>query len=104
MQVPEKFNVHKGKLWLDESAPHPSKQENAVKLYKNVYSLADASVTRLNHLNKALIDYGFKQSDVNPFLFYKGQVMFIRYVHVGIWFSPNKRDANDLIDSLKKKG
>ncbi len=89
---------------MDESAPHPSKQENAAKLYKNVYGLADASVTWLNHLKKALIDYGFKQSDVNPFLFYKGQVMFILYVHDGIGFSPNKRDANGLIDSLKKKG
>ncbi len=104
MQVPEKFNVCKGKLRLDESAPHPSKQENVVKLIENIYGLADASLTWHNHLKKGLIDNGFKQTDFDPCLSYKGQVMFILSDDDGISLSPNKRDANDLIDGLKKKG
>ena len=45
MNVPEKFRVENGKLVLDESAPHPSKQGNVLKLIKNIYGLADASLT-----------------------------------------------------------
>ena len=91
MQVPEKFTVNKGKLKLDENAPHPSKQDNVVKLIKNVYGLADASLTWHNHLKKGLSEFGFKQSEVDPCLFFKGQVMFILYVDDGICLSPTKK-------------
>ena len=104
MQVPEKFTVNKGKLKLDENAPHPSKQDNVVKLIKNVYGLADASLTWHNHLKKGLSEFGFKQSEVDPCLFFKGQVMFILYVDDGICLSPTKKDADDLIKGLKDKG
>ncbi len=87
---------------MDESAPHPSKQENVVKSIKNVYGLADASLTWHNNPKKSLIDYGFKQSDVDSCLFYNGQVMFILNVDDGICWSPNERDDDDLIDGLKK--
>lgn len=104
MHVPEKFRVDKGKLVLDEQAPHPSKQNNVVKLIKNIYGLADASLTWHTHLKKGLLDYGFKQSQVDPCLFMKGNLLFILYVDDGVVLCPNKRDADDLINNLKAKG
>ena len=103
MHVPEKFRVEKGKLVLDENAPHPSKQDNVVKLIKNIYGLADASLTWHTHLKKGLLDYGFKQSQVDPCLFFKGNLLFILYVDDGVVLCPNKKDADDLINNLKNK-
>ena len=74
MHVPEKFCVDRGKLVLDDQAPHPSKQDNVVKLIKNIYGLADASLTWHTHLKKGLLDYGFKQSQVDPCLFCSSKV------------------------------
>ena len=50
MQTPEKFQVTDGKLVLDETTPHPSKQDNVVKLIKNVYGVKDESKTWGDHI------------------------------------------------------
>jgi len=104
MHVPEKFRVNHGKLVLDEQAPHPSKQNSVVKLIKNIYGLADASLTWHTHLKKGLLEYGFKQSQVDPCLFFKGNLLFILYVDDGVVLCPNKQDADDLINKLKQRG
>jgi hypothetical protein len=104
MHVPEKFRVENGRLILDESAPHPSKQSNVLKLVKNIYGLADASLTWHVHLKKGLIDFGFQQSQVDPCLFFKGNLLFILYVDDGVVLTPNKSEADALIEDLKRKG
>jgi len=104
MHVPEKFKVNNGELTLDENAPHPSKQANVVKLIKNIYGLADASLTWHVHLKKGLLEFGFKQSQVDPCLFLKGNMLFILYVDDGVVLCPKKREADKLIDDLKKRG
>lgn len=91
MHVPEKFRVDRGKMVLDEQAPHPSKQNNVIMLIKNIYGLADASLTWHTHLKKGLLDYGFKQSQVDPCLFFKGDLLFILYVDDGVVLCPHKR-------------
>lgn len=45
MQVPEIFNVKKGRLVFDKKALHSSKQDAVVKLIQNVYGLVDSSYT-----------------------------------------------------------
>lgn len=80
MHIPEKFRVKNGKLELDIDAPHPSKQDAIVKLIKNVYGLKDASKTWVDHITRGLLDYGFKQSEVDPCLFVKGDMLFCLYV------------------------
>ena len=89
---------------LDENAPHPSKQEEFLKLIQNVYGLADASYTWHEHLKTGLKAYGFVQSKVDPCLFYKGQVIFLVYVDDAICMSKRKEDADTLITALRKKG
>ena len=104
MQVPEKFRVSEGKLTLDETAPHPSRQDNVVKLIKNVYGLKDASKTWVDHISSGLIDFGFTRSEVDPCLFIKGNLLFCLYVDDAICLTPDKREADKLIKDLEKRG
>jgi Reverse transcriptase (RNA-dependent DNA polymerase) len=98
MHIPEKFRVNDAKqLVLDKEAPHPSKQQNVVKLIKNVYGLKDASKTWLDHISKGLIEYGFKRSEVDPCLFVKNTLIFCLYVDNAICLTPNKEDADQFI-------
>ena len=104
MHLPEKFKVQNGKLVLDEQAPHPSKQNEVVKLIKNVYGLADASYTWHLHVKRGLLSCGFRQSEVDPCLFYKKDMLFILYVDDAICLTPKKSNADQLILDLKKLG
>ena len=81
MHVPEKFEVANKRLRLNEKTPHPSKQDAVVKLVQNVYGLVDASFTWHEHAKKGIEACGFKQSDVNPCLFYKKDILFILYIN-----------------------
>jgi hypothetical protein len=104
MQVPDKFEVQNSKLTLNKKAPNPFKQDAVLKLIQNVYGLADASLTWHEHLKKGLVAYGFEQSQVDPCLFYKSQVLFILYVDDDVCLTPNKLDADALINRLERKG
>ena len=72
--------MENNKLILDENAPYPSRHFEIVKLIQNVYGLVDASYTWHLHVKKGLIELDFVQSEVDPCLFYKDQVLFILYV------------------------
>ena len=104
MHLPEKFRVKNGKMILDEEAPHPSKQNEVVKLIQNVYGLADASYTWHLHVKRGLLSCGFKQSKVDPCLFYKKDMLFILYVDDAICLTSKKNKADELIVDLQKLG
>ena len=104
MYLPEKFRLEDGKLILDESAPHPTRQRAVVKLIKNIYGLVDASYTWHQHIKKGLTTFGFKTSEVDPCLFYKGTLIFILYVDDAICLTPKKKEADSLISRLERKG
>ena len=104
MHLPEKFRVKDGRLELNEDAPHPSRQNEVVKLIKNVYGLADASYTWHMHVKRGLLSCGFRQSQVDPCLFYKNNMLFILYVDDAICLTPDKSKADQLISDLQKLG
>jgi hypothetical protein len=105
MQIPEKFIVNKKKkLQLDDNAVHPAKQDAVLKLIKNVYGLKDASKTWVDHISSGLIDYGFIQSQVDPCLYIKGNLLFCLYVDDAICLSPDKKEADKLIADLERRG
>jgi hypothetical protein len=104
MHVPEKFVVRNKELVLNEDAPHPSQQFDVVKLIKNVYGLADASLTWHEHLKVGLKAAGFQQSKVDPCLFYKGTTLLVVYVDDAICFSKTKEASDELISTLRDKG
>ena len=77
MLVPDKLKVQNGKLQIDKSAPPPWQQKCKMKLLQNLYGLKDAGATWFNHLKKGLLHHGFKQSQVDPCLFYKKDLILI---------------------------
>ena len=80
MNVPEKFKVDKGELVYDPNALSPHKQKDKLKLIQNLYGLKDGGATWFAHLNKGLLARGFKQSLVDPCLFFKKDLVLITYV------------------------
>lgn len=104
MHIPDRFEVKKGKLVLNEKALPPSKQREVVKLIKNVYGLSDASLTWHLHIKKGLLQCGFKQSQVDPCLFMKDSILFILYVDDAICLCPKKQQADIIIKKLMKMG
>ena len=82
MLVPDKFKVQNGKLQMDQAAPPPWQQKYKMKLLQNLYGLKDAGATWFNHLKKGLLDRGFMQSQVDPCLFYKKDLILITYVTI----------------------
>ena len=100
MLPPEKFDVQDGKLQLNQTAKPPWKQQHRSKLLQNLHGLKDAGATWFNHLRKGLVeDLKFKQSLVDPCLFYRGQVILVICVDDCLVFTPKKSEADNLIHS-----
>ena len=101
MLPPEKFTYSKSRLILDQEAPSPWKSRYRLKLLQNLYGLKDAGNTWYNHLRKGLTTkMGFRQSLVDPCLFYRDHVMLAIYVDDCIIFTPEKKYADQLYKEL----
>ena len=78
-------------------------------LLKNLYGLKQAAKTWFEYLRDALITseaeggYGFKQSLVDPCVFYKDGITLISWVDDCLIFSKDKALADELILKLKEK-
>ena len=104
MLPPEKFDIQDGKLTLNQTAIPPWKQRHRLKLLQNLYGLKDAGATWFKHLRKGLTeDLKFKQSLVDPCLFYRGQVILVIYVDDCLIFTPKKSEADTLVKELEDK-
>jgi hypothetical protein len=79
------------------------------KLIKNVYGTRQAARTWFEYLRDTLIDstddggYGFKQSSIDPCIFYGDGITIITWVDDCLIFSKNKQIADDLIKGLDTK-
>ena len=73
-----------------------------MKLLQNLYGLKDTSVTWCNHLKKGLLDRGFKQSQVDPCLFYKKDLILITCVDDCILISPNPQLLDEWVINMKQ--
>ena len=102
MLVPDKFKVQNGKLQMDQAAPPPWQQKYKMKLLQNLYRLKDAGATWFNHLKKGLLDRGFTQSQVDPCLFYKKDLILITYVNDCILISPNPQLLDEWVADMKR--
>ena len=102
MLVPDKFKVQNGNLKLDQAAPPPWQQRYKMKLLQNLYGLKDTGATWFNHLKKGLLERGFKQSQVDPCLFYKKDLILITYVDDCILISPNPRLLDEWVTDMKR--
>ncbi len=73
-------------------------------MINNVYGLADASLTWHTQLKKRLMEFAFKQSQIDPCLFFKGSLLFMLSLDDGFVFCPDKVNADNLIEDLKQQG
>ena len=89
MRIPFGFKVDTPGKWL-------------LKLTKNVYGLSDAGRTWALHLRQGLIDRGFKQSQVDPCVFFKGNLVLVIYVDDVIAFCPDDKPIDDFIQSMQE--
>ena len=89
MRLPFGFKVDKPGKWL-------------LQLVKNVYGLCDAGRTWALHLKQGLLDRGFKQSEVDPCLFFKGILIIVIYVDDLIAFCPEDEPTDKFINSMKE--
>jgi hypothetical protein len=80
MALPKNFEVHKGGLTWNISAAKPSNQPHILKLEKNLYGLKDGGLTCFKHLIQGLFKQVFKQSQVEPCLFIKGELILVTYI------------------------
>lgn len=77
------------------------------KLLKNVYGIKQAAKTWFEYLRDTLIasksdnGFGFKQSQVDPCIFYRKGVTIISWVDDCLIFAKNKELADELITELK---
>jgi hypothetical protein len=76
MQVPLEVNSQNG-LQHNESVKNPRYHLHVLKLLKNV-GLKDGPLTWYEHLTKGLLKRGFTQSNIDPCLFIKKNIVFVR--------------------------
>ena len=81
MLLPERFKVvDRETMVLDTEAKSPWKLKHRLKLLQNLCGLKDAGATWFSHLQKGLLNRKFRQSEVDPCLFYKKDLILIIYV------------------------
>ena len=79
------------------------------KLLKNLYGLKQAAKTWYEHLRDSLTvpesegGYGFKQSKIDPCIFYKEHITLITWVDDCLIFADEKSQADELIINLQQQ-
>ena len=73
-----------------------------MKLIQNLYGLKDVGITWFNHLKQGLLNQNFKQSDIDPCLFYKKDLILITYFNDCILISPNSHLLDEWVTNMKK--
>ena len=80
---------------------HQDKRDYCLKLKKNLYGQKQAGRIWNKHLHKGLIATGFKQSQVDECLYYRGTTVFLVYVDDGILIGPDMEDIQSIIKQLR---
>ena len=73
-----------------------------LKLKKNLYGLKQASYNWSELLKAGLLQLGFKQSEVDPCLYFKQDVICAIYVDDIIFWSPTESNIDSTISELKE--
>jgi hypothetical protein len=85
MQIPPGFDVKE------------AKKKFCLKLQKNIYGTKQAGRVWNKHLRKRLIKLGY----TDPWVYYKGQTVFMVYVDDEIFAGPDRGEINNLLEELK---
>ena len=75
---------------------------HVLKLLKNLYGQKQAGRVWNQHLTKGLKAIGFKQSNVDECVFFRGNVIFVVYTDDGIFASISKEEIDKAIREMKR--
>ena len=78
------------------------KESRVLKLNKNLYGLKQASHNWFVMLSNGLKDRGFTPSDMDPFVFYKEDMIVLVYVDDMIAVARENKQIDDLVESLRE--
>lgn len=80
-------------------------KDYVLKLNRNVYGQKQAGRVWNKYLvDKLVNEIGFKQSEVDECVFYKGNILYVLYTDDSILAGPNKDEIDDVVASIKKAG
>jgi hypothetical protein len=77
-----------------------SRKTHCLKLIKNLYGSKAAGRVWQQHLFKGLADIGFKQSDTDECVFYRGSTVFMVYTDDGIFCGPDQDEISECMTEL----
>mgnify|MGYP006144094731 FL=1 len=79
--------------------------EYVLKVEKNLYGQKQAGRVWNQHLVQKLIqNVGFRQSEVDKCLFYKGKTMYVLYTDDSILAGPDDQELDDIIGQIAEAG
>ena len=79
-----------------------NRDEYCLQLIKNCYGLKQAAYNWNNLLKSGFLSLGFRQSDHDPCLFCKDDVICVVYVDDTLFFSKDRSKVNEVISQLQK--
>ena len=81
--------------------PGNENRSKVLKLKKNLYGLKQAGLNWFEYLKKGLEERGFKQSAVDPCVFYRHDAILLTYVDDCIVLSKKSETVDEIVESLK---
>ena len=81
-----------------------SDEEYVLKLTKNLYGMKQAGRVWNQHLVERLLRIGFKQSQHDECLFYRGNAIYVLYTDDSILMGPDEKELDEIIKLLRKQG
>ena len=77
------------------------KPGHVLKLKRSLYGMRQSPLNFYLHLKNGLEQRGFKQSKIDPCLFYSGKVICLIYVDDCLFFAKNSSEIDSIIKDLK---
>ena len=78
------------------------RKTHVLKLKKNLYDQKQAGRVWNEYLGKGLRKSGFKQSKVDPCIFYRDNLLFFFYVDDGVFVGLNEDEIKVTVEQLQK--
>ena len=81
-----------------------NQNDYVMKVNKNVYGTHQAGRVWNKHLVAKLKSIGFKQSEIDECVFYRGQSMYVLYTDDSILVGPDDKELDDIIEDMQTAG
>jgi hypothetical protein len=93
MKIPKGFEIRDAKS-----------DEYVLKIDRNIYGGKAAGRVWNKHLVNKLTEIGFKQSEIDHCLFYRGQAVYVLYTDDSILAGPDEAELDHIVEDMQKVG